>query len=264
MNKLPARAFPVRLARAFCVAALASIAFGTHAQDAGAPTGLDAGLTKMVRDLALEGSYAAQASALAAAQGAAPGTAPKAMPRIDIAIGQLDPRLRLAPCQRVEPYLPPGTRLWGKARIGLRCTEGQVKWNVYLPVTVKVYGPALVATSGVAAGAVLTAADLTKDEVDLTEENSPIVLDANAVVGRVLAQALKPGQALRVAHLKVRQWFAAGDTVKIVAQGDGFNVSGEAQALTNGYEGQTARVRTESGRVLSGQPVGDRQMDVTL
>lgn len=263
MNKLPARAFPVRLVRAFCVAALALTALGSHAQDAGAPTGLDAGLTKMVRDLALEGTYAAQA-AQASAQAATPGAAPKTLPRIDIAIGQLDPRLRLAPCQRVEPYLPPGTRLWGKARIGLRCTEGQVKWNVYLPVTVKVYGTAMVATSGVAAGAVLTAADLTKDEVDLTEENSPILLDANAVVGRVLAQGIKPGQALRVAHLKVRQWFAAGDTVKIVAQGEGFNVSGEAQALTNGYEGQPARVRTESGRILSGQPVGDRQLDVTL
>ena len=45
---------------------------------------------------------------------------------------------------------------------------------------------------------------------------------ASSVVGRTLAQALRPGQAVRQAHIKSRQWFAAGETVKVVAAGDGF------------------------------------------
>ena len=39
---------------------------------------------------------------------------------------------------QVEPYLPNNMRLWGKSRIGLRCTGGPTRWNVYLPITVKV------------------------------------------------------------------------------------------------------------------------------
>ena len=212
------------------------------------PVDVGAGLEQQVRDLAL-----------ASTRGGAAGT-----PRIEIVVGLLDPRLRLAPCTHVEPYLPEGVRLWGRSRIGLRCTAGSIKWNVYLPITVKVFGNALVASSGMPAGSVLTAADLTPAEVDLAEETSPPIATAELALGRTLARALKPGQSLRAAHLKARQWFAAGETVTVLAQGAGFSVSGEAQALNNGIEGQPVRVRAESGRVLTGQPVGERRVALEM
>ena len=81
-------------------------------------------------------------AALAQDQGALPL-------RMEVSVGQLDPRLRLAPCARVEPHLPAGARLWGRTRLGLRCVEGAVRWNVYLPITVKAFGPAWVLAGGV-------------------------------------------------------------------------------------------------------------------
>ena len=74
---------------------------------------LDEGLAERVQALAL------QASAQAA-----PGL------RVEVRVGALDARLRLAPCENVQPYLPAGTRLWGNARIGLRCADATVRWNV--------------------------------------------------------------------------------------------------------------------------------------
>ena len=230
----------------------------TLAPEAGAGNGIGIGsgmgmaLEQQVRQLALSGTQA----------GAPLGTV--GLPRFEITIGQLDARLRLAPCQQVDPYLPEGTRLWGKGRIGLRCTQGATKWNVYLPVTVKAFGTALVAAGNAAAGSVLTAADLMPGEVDLADDASPAVMNADLAVGRALARPLKAGQSLRQSHLKPRQWFAAGDSVTVVAQGAGFSVAGEAQALTNGIEGQPARVRTEGGRVLTGQPVGERRLELNL
>jgi len=214
----------------------------------GAASGLEAGLEQQVRQLALGGS-----------QAATPGA-----PRIEVLVGQLDPRLRLAPCQRIEPYLPEGTRPWGKSRIGLRCMQGSVKWNVYLPITVKVYGRALVAANAVAAGSVIGAADVAQAEVDLAEDSAAPLVDAEMVVGRTAARALKAGQSLRAGHLKPRQYFAAGELVTVLAQGPGFSVASEGQALTNGIEGQLARVRTESGRVLTGQPTGDRRLELGM
>jgi flagella basal body P-ring formation protein FlgA len=82
--------------------------------------------------------------------------------------------------------------------------------------------------------------------------------------GRTLGRALQPGQGLRATDLRQRQWFAAGDTVQVLARGNGFAVSGEAQALNPGIEGQPVRVRTESGRVLTGTPVADRRVEVLL
>ena len=237
-----------KLAGAVAVATtgIALVGAATSARADGAAPVLDASLLESVRSMALD-------------KAAQPGA-----PRVEIVIGQLDPRLRLAPCQRVEPYLPPGMRLWGKSRIGLRCAEGPTPWNVYLPITVKIYGRALVVPAGANAGSLLTPADLAEAEVDLAEDFTAAVVDPQLAVGRVLALNLKPGQTLRAGHLKARQWFAAGETVKVVASGDGFTLESEAQALSNGLDGQPARVRTENGRVLTGVAAGERRVEVNL
>ena len=226
----------------FCTAL--AIALPANAQDAAQP--VTPALVDQVRLLALN-------TASTPAHGA----------RVEVVIGQLDPRLHLAPCERIEPYLPPNVRLWGKSRIGLRCTEGRTLWNVYLPIVVKVFGRALVVPAGAAAGSVLADSDLEEAEVDLAEEFTPAIADRKLVVGRTLAQTLRPGQAVRQAHIKLRQWFAAGETVKVVALGDGFALESVGQALTNGIEGQTARVRTDSGRIVTGTPSGERRLELT-
>ena len=238
-----ARVAPRRLAWGFLVACALFVALPANAEDAPA---LAAGLAEQVRSLALDKA-----------------TAPSAA-RVEVVVGQLDPRLHLAPCERIEPYLPANVRLWGKSRIGLRCTQGRTAWNVYLPIVVKVWGRALVVPAGAAAGSVLAEGDLDEAEVDLAEEFTPAFFDRKLVVGRTLSQALRPGQAVRQAHIKSRQWFAAGETVKVVAVGDGFALEGVGQALTNGVEGQPAKVRTESGRVVTGVPAGERRLELTL
>ncbi len=200
-----------------------------------------------------------QVQALTAGQIAAPANA-----RIDISIGSLDPRLKLAPCQRIEPYLPAGARLWGATRVGLRCTDGPVRWNVYLPVSVKVWAPALVAAAPIAAGVELTGRDLMLSEVDIAAAPGATFDQVGALIGRKLATPLAPGAAVRADMLRVRQWFAAGDPVVLIARGDGFSVSGAGEALGPGLEGQQVRVRTEGGRVVVGQPVGERRVEIKL
>lgn len=189
-----------------------------------------------------------------------------ALPQLRVVVepGALNARLRLAPCARIEPYLPPGVRAWGRSRIGLRCTEGPTPWNVYLPVTVKVFAPAWVLGAPLAAGQVLQPGQLQRAEVDWAAAATPPLADAAQLVGRQLARALPVGAPLRAADLRQRQWFAAGDTVQVVAQGSGFSISGEGQALTPGNEGQPARIRTESGRILTAEPVGERRAEVKL
>ncbi len=152
--------------------------------------------------------------------------------------------------------------MWGKTRIGLRCTQGPSPWNVYLPITVKVYGPAWVAATSLAAGAVVGAGDLVQADIDFAEENSPIVNDPEQAIGRMLTRRLNAGQGLRAADIRPRQWFSAGDVVKIVAQGPGFSISGSGEALAHGVEGRSIRVRTDKGRIVSGIATGDRIVEI--
>lgn len=182
--------------------------------------------------------------------------------RVEVEVGSLDPRLKLAPCQEIQPYLPANAWPWGRSRIGLRCVSGPTRWNVFLPVTVKVFAKALVATRALPGGTVLSEADLAQEEVNLAEDVSVAVVQADQAIGRTLERPLAAGRSLRQSHLKARQWFAAGETVQVVALGPGFRVSGAGQALTAGVEGQPVRIRTESGRILTAEAVGERRVEV--
>lgn len=187
-----------------------------------------------------------------------------ASPRAEVTLGRLDPRLRLAACQRIEPYLPRNARVWGATRVGLRCVEGPTAWNVYLPVDVQVFGPGLVAAAPIPAGHVLTPADVREAEINLTDPRSPAVTAVDDVAGRVLSRPLAAGEPLRPSGLKSRQWFAPGDTVQVRAVAGGFAISASGEALSAGLEGQSVRVRTGNGKVVVGRPVGDKVVEVTL
>lgn len=178
--------------------------------------------------------------------------------RMEVTVGALDRRLRLAPCVRVEPYIPVGTRLWGRSRLGLRCLEGSVRWNVFLPVTVKAYGPAWVIKSELAAGSVLTEADAIEAEVDWAQETSPVLASSSLWVGQVTTRALTTGQTLRQGMIKPALVFQAGALVRVVAGGAGFQITSDGQALSAGAVGQSVRVRMESGRVMTGVVLDSR------
>lgn len=183
-------------------------------------------------------------------------------PRVEVQVGRLDPRLKLAPCHRIEPYLPAGARPIGSTRVGLRCKDGQARWNVYLPVTVKLWGRALVARAPLPAGTVLQATHLDDAEVDLAASADTVLQRREQAVGRTLAHGLAAGDALRLGDLKLRRWFDTGETVRVVAGGPGFAVSTEGQALNPGIDGQVARVRTEGGRVVSGTATGAHRVEL--
>lgn len=189
----------------------------------------------------------------------------KALPlRMEVTVGELDRKLRLAPCQEVEPYLPPGTRLWGKTRLGLRCLRGEVKWNVFLPITVKAFGPAWAIKGGVAQGSLLSGADAMQVEADWAELNSPVVANLPDWVGQTAARALGTGQVIRQDMVRATQVFQAGEQVRVVANGGGFEIATSGFAVSSGVVGQSARVRMDNGRVLTGQVVDSRTVRLAL
>jgi flagella basal body P-ring formation protein FlgA len=211
----------------------------------------DAALLQQVETLARSGASAATAEQ---AQGV----------RVEVKVGKLDPRLRLAPCQHIATYLPPGLPILGSTRIGLRCTQGAKLWNVSIPIQVGVYAQATVLKTALAAGTVLDGSQLAQAEVDIAAAPGAAVSDPMLAVGRTLGRSVAAGATLRQTDLKARQFFAAGETVRVTALGPGWQVVTEGQAVGAGIEGQPVHVRTEGGRLLTARPSGDRQVEVTL
>lgn len=189
---------------------------------------------------------------------------PGVAPRVEVALGELDPRLKLAPCQKVATYMPQGMKLWGRTRVGLRCEQGAVRWNVFWPVTVKVWGTAVVLNNAVAPGQEIGPQDLKLAEVDLAESSSPAVMNLSEAIGRSAQRRLEAGESLRQSDLRARRWFSAGDPVRLHVKGPGFMAASEGTALAHGDEGRCARVRTSQGRVVCAQPTGEGLAELTL
>lgn len=135
---------------------------------------------------------------------------------------------------------------------------------MFLPVTVKAFGPAWVLTGDVRSGAALSEADATEMEVDWAAENAAIVADPSQWVGQVAARPLKAGQALRQSMLRAPQAFQAGAQVRISAQGNGYAISAAGQAMTAGSVGQTVRIKMGNGKIVSGIVQDDGTINANL
>jgi flagella basal body P-ring formation protein FlgA len=226
------------------------------------PTGrlaAPAGAHASAHSLQLAAALRAFAEREALAQLANAGHAAAA--RVEVTGGQLDARVQLAPCARTEAFAPGGTRYWGRASVGLRCVDGAA-WSVLVPVHVRVFGPALVAARPLAASMPIGADDVRVAEVEWTREAQGVVVDAAQLEQRVPARPLPAGLPIPLAALRSPQAVGQGDVVKVVGNGAGFSISTSAVALATAADGQSVRVRTDSGRVLTGTARAGRVVEV--
>ncbi len=183
--------------------------------------------------------------------------------RVEVTVGALNERLRLAPCTQMVPFMPAGARLWGRSLIGVRCQDG-AGWSVLVPVDVKVYGQALVANRPLPAGEAPAGDALELQEIELTRQAPGVMTDLAAVGDAVMARTLAAGQPLRREHLRARPVIAAGEMVRLVATGSGFSVTSYGKALNAGSDGQTVRVQADSGRTMSGIARAGKVVEIRL
>ena len=179
-------------------------------------------------------------------------TQTKGLPgKVTFSIGQLDTRTQLAACESFEPFLPAGSRLWGKSTVGVRCL-GPANWTVYIPVQVNVSGNYLISARTMPAGYVLGAADIVTRSGDLSTLPASTITDQAQAIGKTIKMGISAVQPLRSNQLITPWAVQQGQSVRTISNGAGFSVSSEGVALNNAVVGQMVQVRTPSGQTVSG------------
>lgn len=175
--------------------------------------------------------------------------------------GPLD-TTRLAPCSRLEPYTPPNTRTLGQTYIGVRCIT-PANWNILVPVRIGVLGHYLASTRSLSAGQTLQPTDISLMSGDLGSLPQGTIDHPDKAIGKILRNPIGAGQPLRSTQLTAPQLIQRGQTVQVIAGGEGFSVQAEGKAMNNAAEGDIARVKMQSGRTISGvvQPDGTILID---
>ena len=211
----------------------------------------------------------AQVADIPSLQSAAEQAVRREIPRGDgqviVHAQNLDPRLRLAECDRPLSAAIAGD---GQARahttVAVRC-EGAVHWTVYLGVTIDSEFSVLVANRALARDAELTAADF-----DLTPRRLPglttdYVTKASMLTGQRLRQAIGSGEALTLTAITPTNLIHRGQQVTLVAGAGDFQVRMNAVALSDGRLADRIRVQNlSSQRVVEGIVRSDNLVEVPL
>jgi flagellar basal body P-ring formation protein FlgA len=170
---------------------------------------------------------------------------------VNYTIGSIDPNNRLTPCSNLTVSTAAGAKSWGRTSVMVRCQEGN-GWSIFVPVHIRVVADYLVSATPLAQGQAITAGNLARRRGDLSDLPAGILTDEGEAIGRTAALSISAGRPLRSDMLRQPMVILQNQTVKVVSQGQGFQVTNEGKALTNGLDGQVIRVRLSNGQMITG------------
>ncbi|SER12185.1 flagella basal body P-ring formation protein FlgA [Nitrosomonas sp. Nm51] len=170
---------------------------------------------------------------------------------IQVEVGQIDQRITLPKCEKLNVFMPSGSRLWGKTSVGVRC-DGQVSWTIYVQAEIRIMADVLHVTQPLSRDHTINYGDLALQTVNLTQIPEGVLTDYSQAVGKIAVTNLTMGQPLRQSMLRSPYIILRGQNVKLMINGRGFRVSSEGHALSDASEGQIVQVRNPAGRIISG------------
>lgn len=170
--------------------------------------------------------------------------------KIGITVAPTFPR-GLAACTTLEPFMPTGARLWGRTTVGVRCA-GAKPWTLYLQARISIEATYYLAARQIEPGTVVTAQDLLARNGDLSNLPRAVITDPSQAVGASAIARISAGMPLRQDLLKSASAVTIGQTVRVVAQGQGFSISSEGSVMNNASPGQQVRVKMAGGQIISG------------
>uniref|UniRef100_UPI00333E1FC7 flagellar basal body P-ring formation chaperone FlgA n=1 Tax=Castellaniella defragrans TaxID=75697 RepID=UPI00333E1FC7 len=172
------------------------------------------------------------------------------------------PRIDRQPaCDELEAFLTDGS-LRSRTSVGIRCLTPQ-PWTLYVQANVRIMGHYFVANRAISRGETLSLDELDTREGDLLRHNR-LISDPAHIVGWVATQRIAKGSPIQGNALRDPQSIERGKTIRTVARGTGFVVSGEGQALESGTPGRQIQVRTRSGRIITGTVIDAHTVQVMM
>lgn len=170
---------------------------------------------------------------------------------VTVIVAPLDPATQVGACANPEVFIPRGSRLWGAVNIGVRCAE-PATWTVYVPVEVRVRGRYFAAARKIPAGRVLSKGDVVERTGELTALPDGVLVELDQVIGKRTRVGIAPELPLRATQLEQLPVIRQGQGVTVLLKGVSFSVTSKGKALSNAREGESVRVKSESGRTFYG------------
>ena len=173
--------------------------------------------------------------------------------RIDINVGNLDPRLKLSSCEHAIVYtIQDQTGLGGNINVRAQCKTGQ-PWSVHVPAQVAIYRQIPLAQRDIARGEQISQDHITSGLVNISSIRQTFLPDENAIIGKEAKRNISMGEPFKTSLLDAPTAVKRGEMVTLESMAGSIKVSSTGTALADGRIGQTIRVRNNSSeRIISG------------
>lgn len=185
--------------------------------------------------------------------------------RHQIEVNRLDPRLRLANCDRpLTARLESPAQPVGRATVRISC-EGTSPWSVFVPAQVHLFRDVIVARRPLARESIIDEADVTLAERDVSLLNQGYLTAFDQVLGSKITRSAVPDQVIPPAYVSAAEIVRKGDQVVITAKNATINVRMPGEALSDGALGTQIRVKNQrSGRTIKARVIGPGQVEVAM
>lgn len=170
--------------------------------------------------------------------------------RVEIQVGNIDPRLRLSACPQDLSFALNGNgRALGRVQVKVQCV-GDHAWTKYVPAEVKVFEPVLVASHTLSRGILLEESHLSIQELDISQLRRTPLFDSQQAIGKELKHSLTAGSPVALESLRLPKVVQRGDMVLLVAETESLQVRQQAEALEDGEVGKLIDVRNASSKLV--------------
>jgi len=204
---------------------------------------------------AVSGAQAADgAQSLEAVRGAAEAFIRSQIPgepnTVEIEVGALDERLRLAACaEPLRASLPAGASFREKTTVAVACHSG-TRWTVYVPVSIATNVSSLVLRHAANRGARVTAEDIEIQVRKVSGPSASYLTSVTELPGRTLKRPLAAGSVLTVDAFMADAMVKRGQQVTLLASAGGLEVRANGRALSDGGSADRVRVQNLASQLV--------------
>ncbi len=185
--------------------------------------------------------------------------------RHEIEVNRLDPRLRLASCDKPLTFkLESPAQPIGRVTVRVSC-EGSSRWSLFVPGQVRLFRDVIIAARPLKRDSTLSDTDVYLAERDVSLLTQGYLTSLDQVLGNKLTRPVQLDQALAPTLLQLAEVVRKGDQVVITARSGGINVRMPGEAMSDGAPGTQIRVKNlRSGRVVKARVAGPGQVEVAM
>ncbi|NQY86512.1 MAG: flagellar basal body P-ring formation protein FlgA [Colwellia sp.] len=181
--------------------------------------------------------------------------------KISIRIANIDPRIKIKPCQQKLTANIPENIISRNVNVKISCTDS-TSWQIYLPARIERTFAVVIATTTIDKGAILSKNNISVQYLANNKIRGKKLTDITAVLGSKAEKRIGKGRAINTKNVCL---VCKGDTVTITATSPNFIIKTQGIALSSGNLNKQIKVKNaRSGKVIRSKVTAINQVAIHL